>query len=431
MNESGAWYLRKRGQTFGPYTAQQLSQLRDRGQISRFHELSRDKTEWQTAEMIGLFSETADAGKSRQPETSSIEVEKNYVPSSTVVNSDRRSWVAALVVLSLLLLLTALGGVVYFFVLPPTKTTAQSTAPGSGGKNAAAQEKIESAPNSPDPETVFFHAGIDLKMRDDIYKECICLIVCGARVTFSDGAIADVPFSTGSGFVVTKSGHIITNHHVIEEYEKFGRSTDRLTIERELKVRCDSMLWVFFGKESKYQAQIVHNSSSYDLAILKIERGDCPHRFELCISDTNKIPAGIMVSALGFPGKDRDPLTVGDFKEKQLRDTNRGPIDSKFADDAFVFSNRIGTVTKLPFEKQMHLSQRKSIIIQHSAPIYGGNSGGPLVTKSGLVVGINTWTRNNESGISYSLSLLQLKKEIEKQIKGITWRELSDRDLTE
>ncbi|MGC3971090.1 MAG: hypothetical protein QM775_28270 [Pirellulales bacterium] len=56
MNESGAWYLRKRGQTFGPYSSQQLSQLRDRGQISRFHELSQDKYEWQTAETIGLFA---------------------------------------------------------------------------------------------------------------------------------------------------------------------------------------------------------------------------------------------------------------------------------------------------------------------------------------------------------------------------------------
>lgn len=56
MNESEAWYLRKRGQTFGPYTAQQLSQLRDRGQISLYHELSRDKSDWQTAEGIGLFA---------------------------------------------------------------------------------------------------------------------------------------------------------------------------------------------------------------------------------------------------------------------------------------------------------------------------------------------------------------------------------------
>lgn len=52
---SGPWYIRKRGQIMGPYQSEQINQLRMRGQIARFQELSTDKQSWQTAEAIGLF----------------------------------------------------------------------------------------------------------------------------------------------------------------------------------------------------------------------------------------------------------------------------------------------------------------------------------------------------------------------------------------
>ena len=57
LYDSAAWYLRKRGQIFGPYTAQQLTQLRDRGHITRYNELSTDKADWQTAEVMLVSDE--------------------------------------------------------------------------------------------------------------------------------------------------------------------------------------------------------------------------------------------------------------------------------------------------------------------------------------------------------------------------------------
>ena len=43
---SGGWYVRSRGRVLGPFTQAQLESLRDRGQLSQFHELSRDKRVW-------------------------------------------------------------------------------------------------------------------------------------------------------------------------------------------------------------------------------------------------------------------------------------------------------------------------------------------------------------------------------------------------
>ncbi len=85
VNESGAWYLRKRGQIFGPYTAQHLSQLRDRGQVSRYHELSRDKSDWQTAEEIGLFAPepTPQHSEPSSQAVTSTEVQTNDLPNNS------------------------------------------------------------------------------------------------------------------------------------------------------------------------------------------------------------------------------------------------------------------------------------------------------------------------------------------------------------
>jgi hypothetical protein len=58
--ETSGWYTRVRGRTLGPFTLPQLSSLRDRGQLSQFHEVSQDRRSWiSAAEVPGLFSKTA------------------------------------------------------------------------------------------------------------------------------------------------------------------------------------------------------------------------------------------------------------------------------------------------------------------------------------------------------------------------------------
>jgi serine protease Do len=60
--------------------------------------------------------------------------------------------------------------------------------------------------------------------------------------------------------------------------------------------------------------------------------------------------------------------------------------------------------------------------VQHDASINPGNSGGPLLNEQGLAVGINTIGIKEAAGTFYSLSLPQLRKEIEGHVRGAAWR---------
>jgi hypothetical protein len=57
VEASDSWYVRARGRVLGPFTWSQLQSLRDRGQLARFHEVSRDRQSWVGADSLaGLFT---------------------------------------------------------------------------------------------------------------------------------------------------------------------------------------------------------------------------------------------------------------------------------------------------------------------------------------------------------------------------------------
>jgi hypothetical protein len=58
------WYIRSRGRVSGPFTARQLESMRERGQISRFHEVSTDRQGWMSAARVPELFPPAEA---RQP----------------------------------------------------------------------------------------------------------------------------------------------------------------------------------------------------------------------------------------------------------------------------------------------------------------------------------------------------------------------------
>src|SRR5262249_39439826 len=148
------------------------------------------------------------------------------------------------------------------------------------------------------------------------------------------------------------------------------------------------MVWVFFGKE-KYVARIVHVSPEYDLAVLKVERRDAPF---FLLSSTDAPPRGTKVVACGFPGATRDPLTAEEKFEKSLRDDRvlraiqarkRVRVEDNLSGSDFEFDRTGGTVTRPVHE------EGGPRWIQHEATLHHGNSGGPLLTEDGTVVGIN------------------------------------------
>lgn len=141
--------------------------------------------------------------------------------------------------------------------------------------------------------------------------------------------------ATGTGVVISRSGYVVTNHHVIE-----GAQT----------------LWVRLTDERECAALLVGADPISDLAVLRI---DAEGLTEAQFGDSDSLRVGDTVVAIG------DPLGV------ELRGTMTDGIVSAI-------------------NRDVRVNGRTMNLIQTNAALNSGNSGGPLINGYGQVVGINT-----------------------------------------
>jgi S1-C subfamily serine protease len=163
--------------------------------------------------------------------------------------------------------------------------------------------------------------------------------------------------STGSGAIVTKDGFIITCSHVVEG--------------------CNSVA-VILSDGKRYPARVTGEDASRDICFLKIDKSDCdPYP----IGDSNLVAIGDWVLALGHPIK-------------------------RHADNKASVS--IGMVTSLTEDIKAQGGKRSyEDPIRTDAPIFSGNSGGPLVNLRGELIGINAAIQlSNDS--AYSIPMAQI-----------------------
>ena len=149
----------------------------------------------------------------------------------------------------------------------------------------------------------------------------------------------------GSGFVIDKAGHIVTNYHVVEG---------------------GAEIEVSFTNQKTYDAEIVGTDPSTDLAVLLV---DVPSRAltPLPLADSDDVTVGDPVVAIGNPfGLDRT-ATAGIVSALQRAVTapDGRPIDH---------------------------------VIQTDAPINQGSSGGPLLNTRGEVIGVNSQISSPSGG---------------------------------
>lgn len=137
----------------------------------------------------------------------------------------------------------------------------------------------------------------------------------------------------GSGFIISPDGYVVTNNHVVKDAKK-------ITVSLE--------------DGSKYQAKVIGRDPKTDLALLKIS-SDKPFAF-IQLGDSNGVEPGEWVVAVGDPYGLGGTVTAG-IVSARGRDIGDGPYDS---------------------------------FIQIDAPINRGNSGGPLFSQDGKVIGVNT-----------------------------------------
>ena len=152
----------------------------------------------------------------------------------------------------------------------------------------------------------------------------------------------------GSGFVIDKEGHILTNYHVIE-------GADEIVVMLESD-----------GKEKEYSATLIGSDSKTDIALIKINRkpGDNTEFPFLELGSSENLEVGEWVVAIGNPFGLSHTVTVG-VVSALGRSIGAGPYDE---------------------------------FIQTDASITPGNSGGPLINIDGQVIGINTAIISGNAG---------------------------------
>jgi len=198
------------------------------------------------------------------------------------------------------------------------------------------------------PSTVPAVAGKGLTV-NEIYKRMGPGVVqitstIGAS-TSTDGQFQESSQALGSGFVLDKEGHIVTNYHVID-----GATS--------IEVR--------FSNDDTLKATLVGSDPSTDVALLKVE-ANADALTPLSLADSTRVEVGDPVVAIGNPfGLERTVTTgIVSALQRAVKAPNGYSIDH---------------------------------VIQTDAAINHGNSGGPLLNALGAVIGINSQIETGGSG---------------------------------
>ena len=158
----------------------------------------------------------------------------------------------------------------------------------------------------------------------------------------------------GSGFILDKAGHILTNYHVVANANR--------GIEVQL------------SNKRRYTAKVIGTDKAHDLALLQIEAQNLE---PVTLSDSSNLAVGQKVYAIGNPFGLSGTMTRGIISSiRSIKGGESAPIE-----DA----------------------------IQTDAAINPGNSGGPLLNYRGEVIGINTMIASNgadqSSGIGFAIPI--------------------------
>lgn len=179
---------------------------------------------------------------------------------------------------------------------------------------------------------------------------------------------------TGSGFGVGRTGEatdiFVTNWHVVSDGHGGILSNVYILLGNDAVLKDGSGGLVLNNKEQMVRCEVLGNPVQYpDFAVLRAERV-VTERAALPLLSVENIEPLEPVFALGYPGT-ADSLNGDQYCYADIDGVNATS----------------GTVTRI--EDLAGCDNTKHII--HSCEINGGNSGGPLVTSDGAVIGINTY----------------------------------------
>lgn len=170
--------------------------------------------------------------------------------------------------------------------------------------------------------------------------------------------------ASGSGFLISSDGMIVTNRHVVEDK--------------------DAIYDVLLNNGKTYSAKVLARDGVLDVALLKISVSDLPY---LTLGDSDTLDVGQSVIAIGN--------ALGEFKNTVSVGVVSGLSRSITAGD------------------NSGKSERLDKVIQTDAAINPGNSGGPLLNLKGQVIGINVAVVQGSSNVGFALPINSVKTAID------------------
>ncbi|MGB3510682.1 MAG: HhoA/HhoB/HtrA family serine endopeptidase [Microcoleaceae cyanobacterium] len=168
---------------------------------------------------------------------------------------------------------------------------------------------------------------------------------------------------TGSGFIISADGQILTNAHVVE---------GATTVEVVLK------------DGRRFQGRVLGTDSVTDVAVVKIDANNLP---TVSLGDSENLQPGEWAIAIGNPLGLDNSVTVGIIS-----------ATGRSSNDVGVPDKRVG-------------------FIQTDAAINPGNSGGPLLNQNGEVIGINTAIIDGAQGLGFAIPINNAQQIAQQLIK--------------
>jgi hypothetical protein len=219
---------------------------------------------------------------------------------------------------------------------------------------------------------------------------------------------------TGSCFVITEDGYAITNMHVVEDvHKKKDASGLGEYVKRTVVTTASRAIWVALD-EVVHQAKIIYVSNQYDCAIIKIEGLSGLPTWKL--SEAEELKRNVEVATLGFPGSSQIVMNAEEAALKRAKAENAKSIRDFFLDSDFQYVQKKGSVSVVKERAG------EGVVVEHTATINGGNSGGPLVrTGDGVVAGLNTWYSKKGANTFLSIKIDSVKKEIDQFVPNAVW----------